>query len=364
MLIRRLLTVILVVFAVLGAACTSEATRLDPASGPEEEADSARASEPDTPVSVEPQSSATESAESPGEDSDPVDTSPDTVPRSEPAASPEPSSSGASAVLALLDALTVGPEENGGYDRDNFKHWIDQDNDRCDTRREVLISEAITAPVVGDRCSISGGAWISQYDGATEVGNGRAFDVDHMVPLKEAWQSGAHAWSAGRREMFANDLGYEHSLIAVSAKSNRSKGARDPAEWFPPAPDQRCWYAAAWVQVKTRWGLSADRAETDALRSILVDCSDRDIDALPPAPVVSDDGPPDTDDGPPDTAAEPVGASDDNCHPAYEPCLPNLDGDALNCGDLEAFQKPVTVRVIGVDPYKLDRDRNGSACRS
>ena len=52
------------------------------------------------------------------------------------------------------------------------------------------------------------------------------------------------------------------------------------------------------------------------------------------------------------------------CHPAYEPCLPNKEGDALNCGDLSADQKPVRVKVIGVDPYKLDRDNNGEACTS
>ncbi|MYI14205.1 MAG: hypothetical protein F4108_00500, partial [Acidimicrobiaceae bacterium] len=53
-----------------------------------------------------------------------------------------------------------------------------------------------------------------------------------------------------------------------------------------------------------------------------------------------------------------------DCHPAYTPCLPNLPGDALNCGDLTSDQKPVTVNEIGVDPYRLDRDGDGRGCTS
>ena len=138
-------------------------------------------------------------------------------------------------IVNLLDELTVTAEHDSGYDRDLFRHWVDADGDGCDARREVLITEAVTAPSVGSGCSLSGGEWLSRYDGKTTTGNGSAFDVDHMVPLAEAWVSGAHNWTADRREDYANDLGFADSLIAVSASSNRSKGARDPAEWLPPA---------------------------------------------------------------------------------------------------------------------------------
>lgn len=192
--------------------------------------------------------------------------------------------SATSAVLALLDELTVAAEHTSGYDRNLFKHWIDDDGDGCDTRREVLLAEAVVAPTQGRRCSLSHGEWISRYDGLTEQGNGSGFDVDHLVPLAEAWESGAHRWSADRRERYANDLGYEHSLVAVSARSNRSKGAQDPAMWLPPEAGQHCWYAAAWVHVKTRWSLSVDTSEADTLEGILSGCSDSAIDVGVPGP--------------------------------------------------------------------------------
>ena len=252
-------------------------------------------------------------------------------------------------IVSLLDGLSVAAEIVGGYDRDLFKHWVDSDGDGCDARREVLIAEAVAAPNVGSGCSLSGGEWLSRYDGKTTSGNGSAFDVDHMVPLAEAWGSGAHNWTADRREGYANDLGFADSLIAVSASSNRSKGARDPAEWMPPTESVHCWYAAAWVQVKTRWGLTVDQAEADKLESVLSGCDDDDLGNPPEAETVAEDT---------EAEAEPETVSD--CHPAYEPCLPNLPGDALNCGD----QKPVRVKEIGVDPYSLDRDGDGRGCTS
>ena len=256
-------------------------------------------------------------------------------------------------IVDQLEELTVAAEQPSGYDRNLFKHWVDADGDGCDARREVLIAEAVTAPSVGSGCSLSGGEWLSRYDGKTTSGDGSAFDVDHLVPLAEAWESGARDWTADRRERYANDLGYADSLIAVSAASNRSKGARDPAEWMPPATGVHCWYAAAWVQVKTRWSLTVDQTEADKLQSVLAGCDDDDLGNLPEADTVAEEAEPEAE-------VDPA----DDCHPAYEPCLPNLPGDALNCGDLTAAQKPVRVKQIGVDPYRLDRDGDGRGCTS
>lgn len=256
-------------------------------------------------------------------------------------------------VIGLLSELTVAPEQTGNYRRVVFRHWVDADGDGCDARKEVLIAEAIRAPQVGERCSLSGGEWLSRYDGRRAVGDGGSFDVDHMVPLSEAWESGARIWDAKRREAFANDLGYADSLVAVSASSNRSKGGRDPAEWMPPAREAHCWYAAAWVSVKSRWGLAADRAEADKLRSVLSGCTDEDLGDVPEAVSAG------TVSGP---AAGTGSDSNVPCHPAYEPCLPYLAGDALNCNDLNRSQKPVKVKVPGNDPYNLDRDGNGVGC--
>ena len=96
-------------------------------------------------------------------------------------------------LLALVDGLVVEGEQPDGYDRGLFRHWVDADGDGCDTRREVLITEAVTAPSVSGDCALAGGVWVSRYDGVTESGSGRGFDVDHLVPLKEAWDSGAHS---------------------------------------------------------------------------------------------------------------------------------------------------------------------------
>ncbi len=168
-------------------------------------------------------------------------------------------------------SILIEPEHAGGYERKLFKHWSDLDNDGCDTRREVLIDESVTAVAIGKNCSLEGGRWYSAFDGI-ETNDPSTFDVDHMVPLKEAWDSGAWAWDPTRREAFANDMSIPESLIAVSASSNRSKGAKDPAEWMPPSEDFHCSYLAAWIAVKQHWGLSMDQAEHDAISTVRISC--------------------------------------------------------------------------------------------
>ena len=169
--------------------------------------------------------------------------------------------------LKVLSSLPVSSEVDSGYSRELFRHWIVAGSDGCDTREEVLISERISGTVVG--CRVVGGRWRSLYDGAV-TSNSSSFDVDHMVPLKEAWDSGAWRWSPGTREDFANDLGYAHSLVAVSASSNRSKSDRDPTEWLPSLG--RCAYAKYWIGVKYRWRLSVNPAEKSTLARILAGC--------------------------------------------------------------------------------------------
>lgn len=171
----------------------------------------------------------------------------------------------------VLETLLVAAEDGSGYSRSSFKHWIDEDRDGCDTRREVLIAESLRPVRVGSRCSISGGQWYSVYDGRATT-NASSFDIDHVVALKEAWDSGAKSWSADRRQAFANDLNLPFALIAVSASSNRSKGDRDPAEWMPSRREYWCQYAIEWVGVKASWSLSVDPAEKAALSRILIDC--------------------------------------------------------------------------------------------
>jgi hypothetical protein len=172
--------------------------------------------------------------------------------------------------VQLLARLPIAPERPAGYDRALFVLWVDADHDGCNTRDEVLISESRTPARIGARCTVSG-SWRSAYDGLTTT-HASALDIDHVVPLKEAWDSGAYGWTAARRLSYANDLGDWRSLRAVSAASNRSKGDQDPAQWLPPMRSFRCTYATDWVAVKVRWGLTVDTAERAALRRILAAC--------------------------------------------------------------------------------------------
>lgn len=174
-------------------------------------------------------------------------------------------------------SLTVAGETRDGYDRTLFRHWIDEDRDGCDTRREVLIAEAVMAPAIGERCALSGGSWYSYYDDVY-VNEATGLDIDHLVPLAEAWDSGAGEWTKEKRQAYANDLGASIPLIAVTARSNRSKADQDPATWLPPAPAARCRYIYEWTSVKTRWGLAADTAERDVLTQAAADCPQSIVD--------------------------------------------------------------------------------------
>lgn len=268
----------------------------------------------------------------------------------------------AGGVVALLEGLAVRAEaERSGYDRGLFKHWVDADGDGCDTRREVLIAEAVTAPAVGSGCGLSGGSWYSPYDGGTETGTGSGFDIDHMVPLAEAWDSGAADWGPGRREDFANDLGYPDALVAVTARSNRSKADRDPGEWQPPDAAARCWYASAWVQVKTRWGLSVDQREADALRGVLTGCDTADMAA--PAPVAAPASAPAT--------SAPAAQNENSEDPADPPSETSETADlaalaelrSKPCGDWTAADRGLAAQAPdGYDWGRRDGNNDGEPC--
>lgn len=185
---------------------------------------------------------------------------------------PVPSNGGASALLAhlrIVDAA-VSPQ---GYSRDLFPTWLDLDGNGCDARDDTLIAESLVPAQVtySDGCDVVSGRWLSIYDGL-EVTEPSDLDVDHLVPLAEAWRSGAHAWEAVRRATFANDLAFPDHLIAVTASTNRSKSDSPPNEWRPPQQDAWCRYANAWVTVKVNWSLTITTPERDALGQMLDTC--------------------------------------------------------------------------------------------
>ncbi|KPI20064.1 protein of unknown function DUF1524 RloF [Actinobacteria bacterium OV450] len=181
-----------------------------------------------------------------------------------------------------VSALPLAAEDRTGYQRTSFKHWNAGANpsDGCNTRAEVLIAEAVEAPEVGPGCTLTGGVWWSYYDEQAVTPAG-ALDIDHMVPLAEAWDSGASSWTAARREAYANDLGQDGSLVAVTARSNRSKADQDPSQWLPPAPGALCRYGAEWTATKLRWGLAVDEAERDRLMEIAAGCGGTEVEFTP-----------------------------------------------------------------------------------
>lgn len=169
-------------------------------------------------------------------------------------------------------AIPTAAENNAGYDRALFPHWVDANGDCQNTRAEVLIAEADAAVTYtsSSKCTVATGKWFSYYDRATWT-NAADVDIDHMVPLAEAWGSGARGWTTARRQAYANDLGDSRTLVGVTDNVNQAKSDQDPATWLPTY--DKCRYVAEWVAVKIRWGLSADSAEKSVLNSYASSCS-------------------------------------------------------------------------------------------
>lgn len=157
------------------------------------------------------------------------------------------------------------------YDRGKFRHWTDADGDGCNTRREVLISESIKKPDVKKNCKLRGGTWYSYFDDVV-LNDAKKVSIDHMVPLAEAWRSGAFMWNSRTRESFANDTGHGYTLVGVTRSSNEYKSDKDPSQWVPP--NHLCRYLAEWTTVKLRWGLSADFKERKSLKWYSENCKD------------------------------------------------------------------------------------------
>jgi hypothetical protein len=271
-------------------------------------------------------------------------------------ASARPSPGAAEPLAALLGLLRVAPEDRAGYDRSLFVHWIDANRDGCDTRREVLIQEAIVRPTVGPGCRLSGGTWFSLYDGLS-IRDASKLQIDHVVALAEAWDSGASAWTPNRRMRFANDLDAWFALIAVSGSSNQSKSDRDPADWLPPAPAAECPFIGAWIATKVRWDLAVDPRERAALLRDVADCRSTTMPYLPAGSAGEIDGAGPTT-WPSGEPAAPAGSA--GCDPAYPTvCIPPSPPD-LDCTDVPYRN----FEVLPPDPHHFDGDRDGIGCET
>ena len=190
---------------------------------------------------------------------------PSTAPGS---ANPDPVTSSADESLRLLGQLTVATAGSmRGYSRDRFPHWR-KEGRNCDVRDTVLRRDGTDVEL--DGCNVVGGRWLSRYDDRV-LADPRDVDIDHMVPLANAWRSGADEWDDAKRADFANDL-TRPQLFAVSASANRSKGDQDPSQWKPPSRDDWCEYAQDWITVKHFWRLSVTTAEKAALSDMVGMC--------------------------------------------------------------------------------------------
>lgn len=168
-----------------------------------------------------------------------------------------------------LGELTVAAAGSmKGYSRTHFPHWRDTGKN-CDVRDSVLQRDGEGIKLSG--CNVVGGRWESAYDGLS-LTDPADVDIDHMVPLANAWRSGADEWDDSKRGDFANDL-TRPQLIAVSLRSNRAKGDQDPSQWKPANRSYWCQYAADWVTVKHYWRLTVTSAEKAALTDMLEGCT-------------------------------------------------------------------------------------------
>ena len=118
------------------------------------------------------------------------------------------------------------------------------------------------------QCFVISGQWHDPYTGRVFT-DPSMLDVDHVVPLKEAFDSGAKNWSKQKKRQYANFLQNKDHLIAVYRGANRSKGAKDPAEWLPPNKDYHKVYIRIWIEIKKQWGLEFDPKETKVIQSLV-----------------------------------------------------------------------------------------------
>jgi hypothetical protein len=174
------------------------------------------------------------------------------------------------AAHAALPNLVVAAEYQEKYDGESFGGWIDANSDGCDTRQEVLITESIKTPSIGNKCSLSGGKWLSPYDGKYHDRTS-TLAIDHLVPRAEVWRSGAWKWSNEQRQAYTNDLEDSRVLNAITSSLNSSKRDKDLKNWLPEKG--KCEYIESWVAIKARYSLTVDEGEMAVIKKYYKSCS-------------------------------------------------------------------------------------------
>lgn len=181
----------------------------------------------------------------------------------------------AAAALAQLEVKGRAPMT--GYDRELFgPAWKDIDRNGCDQRNDILARDLVdeTFREGPQGCIVVSGVLHDKYTGMTihfqrGQGTSEKVQIDHVVPLANAWQTGAQGWSAAKREQFAND---PLNLMATDGPTNQAKGAGDAATWLPPNRTFWCPYVARQIAVKAKYDLWVTPAEKDAMQRVLDSC--------------------------------------------------------------------------------------------
>jgi hypothetical protein len=294
---------------------------------------------------------------------------PTTVTPPSPAPSVATPRAGALAALDVLALIPIERETPDGYNRELFGYGAPVDEFGCRTRALVLIRDSLTSAQI-DRggCAVVAGDWFSFYDGATWSDPGEV-QIDHVVALKEAWDSGASRWDARRLEAFANDVDEPRTLQVVTGEVNAAKGADDPVNWLPPDDAAVCRYLADWLSIKARWGLAMDESEHGRVRNLLTERCPGQLVApwapvpppVPTDPIAPLPSPPAAVPNPPVSVPVPPAAPGNACDPAYPGvCIPPSPPD-LDCGDI-TFRR---FQVLPPDPHRFDgSDNDGLGCES
>jgi len=177
------------------------------------------------------------------------------------------------ALVALNNLEVKGRAPKTGYARSQFPHWSDPDRNGCDARNDTLKRDLtnITYKAGTRDCKVIAGQLLDPFSGkvitfsATKV----VIDIDHVVALSNAWQTGAAYFDKNKRSQIAND---PLNLLAVDSKLNRQKSDGDAATWLPPSKAFRCEYVARQVAVKAKYGLWVTKPEKVAIDKILSTC--------------------------------------------------------------------------------------------
>lgn len=160
--------------------------------------------------------------------------------------------------------------------RQHFGSWVnDNPTENCyDTRNEVLIRDASDPSSVAvnekNKCQVVKGSWPDPYTGQ-EYKLASAIQVDHVVPLRNAFNSGAHQWQPPRRCHYANYMGNEFHLRAVNGHENMSKGDKGPEGYMPPNAAFACQYLKEWMKIKAIWGLKVTEDEATSIVQLIQD---------------------------------------------------------------------------------------------